>query len=516
MEFIPGNENIDHKILFWINKEFLMFGIAKKITKKLNCKTYAIIDTNDYIKSFYEEQKTVDFDKTWFFNDFLSLEKLSPDYEYLKSFEKKYDIDLWYVISFERLFSSEFNKYYKFTKNEILSFVINECKLFEKILSEVKPTVIILPAVTRHFTYLLHKMATKLGIRSLLLEYTHFGDRNIITDEFGKMVDNKKYENLVSISNRNFEELQKYFSDYKPYVYGIKNNTIHKERKVSKVLALLKFLFNSDNKHKNHYSTYGKNKSSILIKGNARLSLLTRKLRSNFIDKNFLGDIPNKTNYVYFPLGSEPERASMMNAPFYTDQKSVITNIAKSLPIDYELYVKEHPYMREVNWREISYYKQIMNLPNVKLIHPSVSHNNLIENSALVISVSGTGGLEAAFFNKPSITFTDESGYSVLPSVYTIKSYSELPIAIKKSLKTQVNISDLNKYVDYFEKYSFYSEQIDFISELVKKFNMQIGYQNKINITPSEMNSFLDTYDSMFENLSNHFLLEINSPKTLK
>ncbi|RZD47842.1 MAG: hypothetical protein CXT78_02005, partial [Thaumarchaeota archaeon] len=147
------------------------------------------------------------------------------------------------------------------------------------------------------------------------------------------------------------------------------------------------------------------------------------------------------------------------------------------------MYVKEHPYMREVNWREISYYKQIMNLPNVKLIHPSVSHNNLIENSALVISVSGTGGLEAAFFNKPSITFTDESGYSVLPSVYTIKSYSELPIAIKKSLKTQVNISDINKYVDYFEKYSFYSEQIDFHSELVKKFNMQIGYQNKINIT---------------------------------
>jgi len=206
----------------------------------------------------------------------------------------------------------------------------------------------------------------------------------------------------------------------------------------------------------------------------------------------------------------------MMNAPFYTDQKSVITNIAKSLPIDYELYVKEHPFMREVNWREISYYKQIMNLPNVKLIHPSVSHNDLIEKSSLVISVSGTGGLEAAFFNKPSITFTDQSGYSVLSSVYTITSYSELPLAIKKSLKTEVNISDLNKYVDYFEKYSFYSEQIDFVSELVKKFNMQIGYQNKTNIIPSEMNSFLDTYNSMFENLSNHFLLAINSSKILK
>ena len=76
MEFTLGNENMNPKILFWINKEFLMFGIAKKIIKKLNCKTYAIIDTNDYIKSFYEKQQIVDFDETWFFNDFLSLEKI--------------------------------------------------------------------------------------------------------------------------------------------------------------------------------------------------------------------------------------------------------------------------------------------------------------------------------------------------------------------------------------------------------------------------------------------------------
>ena len=101
-----------------------------------------------------------------------------------------------------------------------------------------------------------------------------------------------------------------------------------------------------------------------------------------------------------------------------------------------------------------------MNLPNVKLIHPSVSHNNLIEKSSLVINISGTGGLEAAFFNKPSITFTDQSGYSVLPSVYTITSYSELPLVIKKSLKTEVNISDLNKYVDYFENIHFIQNKL--------------------------------------------------------
>lgn len=500
---------MNHKVLFWINKEFLTFGISKKIASKLECEKYAIIDVTGPIEQFYNEQKIVTFNKTWFFNDFLSLKKSSPDYEYLKSLEKKYGINLWHVISFDRLFYPEFNKYYKFSKNEILSFVESECKLFEKILSEIKPTVLILPAVGRHFTYLLHKMAIKHGVHSLSLEYTHFGDRNIISDEFGKMIDDSKYQKLVSTNNKNFEELQKFFSDHKPYVYGTKINTKHKQRKNSKIVAALKFIFDTNQSYKNHYSNYGKSKLTILTKGTATVNLLKRRLKYSFIEKNFHKDIPDEKKFVYFPLAVEPERASLMNAPFYTDQKAVIVNIAKSLPIDYELYVKEHPFMREVNWREISYYKQIMNLPNVKLFHPLASHYDLIKKSSLVISVSGTGGLEAAFFNKPSITFTIESGYSVLPSVYTIKSFSELPKAIKQSLQTQVNISDVNKYVAYIEKYSFFSQQIDFISELVKKFNMQVGYLNTIKISPAEIDSFLDDYDDMFENLSNAFITEI-------
>jgi len=71
-------------------------------------------------------------------------------------------------------------------------------------------------------------------------------------------------------------------------------------------------------------------------------------------------------------------------APNYTNQVQVITNITKSLPEGYELYVKEHPVNVFREWRPVNDYKKIMELPNVKLIHPSVKSIDLIKKSSLV------------------------------------------------------------------------------------------------------------------------------------
>ena len=66
--------------------------------------------------------------------------------------------------------------------------------------------------------------------------------------------------------------------------------------------------------------------------------------------------------FIYFPLHFEPERTLLISGTYYTDQISVIKNIAKSIPIDFTLYVKEHPNMKLTQWREIDFYKKIMEL----------------------------------------------------------------------------------------------------------------------------------------------------------
>ena len=58
------------------------------------------------------------------------------EFEYLENFEKKYSINLWQLGFNERLFY-QYNDFYKFSQNEILSILEKECKLYESILDDV-------------------------------------------------------------------------------------------------------------------------------------------------------------------------------------------------------------------------------------------------------------------------------------------------------------------------------------------------------------------------------------------
>ena len=78
-----------------------------------------------------------------------------------------------------------------------------------------------------------------------------------------------------------------------------------------------------------------------------------------------------------------------------------------------------------------------MNIPNVTLIHPNVSSEKLIKNSSLVVTISGTATLEAALFQKPSITFID-ADYTKISSIERVKSVEELPKIIRKSLEKKI------------------------------------------------------------------------------
>src|SRR5690606_12929500 len=46
--------------------------------------------------------------------------------------------------------------------------------------------------------------------------------------------------------------------------------------------------------------------------------------------------------YVLFPIHFQPEASTLVRGPYYLDQASLIEDIAKSLPVGYRLYVKEH------------------------------------------------------------------------------------------------------------------------------------------------------------------------------
>ena len=132
----------------------------------------------------------------------------------------------------------------------------------------------------------------------------------------------------------------------------------------------------------------------------------------------------------------------------------MIKNISQSLPINIDLLVKEHPEMKSFGWRDLKFYKEILEMPNVKLIHPSISNEKLIQDSKMIITIAGTTCIDALFYEKPSVVFT-EVNCSSLSCIFVPKNLNELPSLIKKCLNSKVDLTELNHYVNNIKKNTF-------------------------------------------------------------
>ncbi|MGI0056989.1 MAG: hypothetical protein ACREAK_06395, partial [Nitrosarchaeum sp.] len=441
------------------------------------------------------------FQKVWYYRDYIKKITNNPDIEYLKNFETKYKINLWQVAYSERFFF-KYNQYYKFNYTEILSILENECKLFEEVLNEIQPDYLVIKLTDTHQSHLIHQLCKSKNITILMMGPTYFANHFSIHQEYG-MIDG--LENHTPTKERSLSELQEYLKSFRAldvtnkFVSDLK--IIHSQ-KIKKYIHFL--IKTGKNKFKNSYVHYGRTRISAISK----FLFFKRWYRKKFIDKNFQKHIPNGQSFIYYPLQSEPERTLILGAPFYTDQLALITRLAKALPVDFKLYVKEHGMMSLVGWREISYYKKIQSMPNVVLFHPSIQYDELLTNCSLLATIRGTSGIEAAFYDKPTIIFADVD-YSFFPSVHRVKNFEELPQIIKKMIHTKVDVSALNKYVDHVENHSFKMNLVPLYTNLHKFFFKEFNYVNG-HISPTKMNSFFEKHRSEFEQLAFEHIKKIN------
>ena len=499
------------KILFWIDVSLLQFGIAKSLQEKLDSDLYVIYDLNHHLKKSFEKQSIIDFKKEWYFWDHVkNIQK--PDMEYLKKIEKIYAINLWEIAYSERIFQ-EYNSFYKFTREEILSIFEQECRFFEKVLDDANPDFLIIKNTDLHRNHLLTEMCRTRGVKILMLFASRLGYRASISSE-PDTIDHhldEKIENTLNFESP--EDLTKYFENHnrlkqtKNIQFGTMNTPIYK-----KFMASITWLTKTfDKEWKEGYDHFGVTRLNAIW--NYFLYSIKRIFRKMFIDRNFEKEINIHEKFLYFPLQVQPERGVDIVAPFYANQAEVIVNISKALPIDYKLYVKEHYNMRLRNWRKTSYYKKILDLPNVKLIHPSVSPKILLENCTTVITVSGTGGFEAALHKKPCIVFADVI-YSSLPSVYRLKNLEELPRTIKESLNKKIELCDVSKFVNLLDKNSFEFDIFAYYSKVSERFHHG-GFMISNEISMNNLDLFIEEDRAIYEMLAEEHIKKINQYKKL-
>ena len=382
-----------NKILVWISPDIMHYFITYGIKKNHDAEYFAIYDIPNETKKFFSNQNFIKFKKEWFFFDHIKKSKGKPDYQYLQNFEEKYKINLWKLAINERIFYHFFD-FYKFTTDEICSIVEQECKLFEKILDEINPDFIITKDASRHHHELFFELCVSKGIKVLTLSQTNLGTKTMISQK-SHTFDSKIDWNNIKTENRTLEELQIYIQKFN-FLKSLKKNIDKRITKLNMIKLMFSYLISDTSKNREQYYYFGRTKFNVLLF--MIKSFLNRTFRKKFIDKHLEKEPNCNESFVYFPIHVDMERPLLIMAPLFTNQIEIIRQVAKSLPMGLKLYVKETPASITRDWRSISTYKEIMAIPNVTLIHPSVSVEKLMKNCSIVFTIAGTSEFEAAFY----------------------------------------------------------------------------------------------------------------------
>ena len=487
------------KILLWLDVISAHFGMAKWLQEKHDCEISAIIDVNNG-KKFYEEQQIVKFHSKWYLRECFDNSQKKPDLKYLAEIEKKYKFDIWKIVYSDVNFY-KYNDYYKFNYDEILTIIEQECRFFEKVIDIEKPNYLAIRITDLSNGQILQKICEAKNIKVLMLSHTRFENRSYISNEYDYLEFTKKH---MEKKQKSFEEMREVIKIVKDS--QAKFNKRYRGTRNSWFFGSLKYLsIIAQNKYKKYYANFGKSFFKVIfIEGTRPLRAIYRK---KFIDANLLTKINYKQKFIYFPLHLEPERTMLIPTPFYSNQLEIITNIAKSLPIDFQLIVKEHPMQKIYGWRDISYYKKILSLPNVEMIHPSLSQTPILENCKMVIVITGTTGLEAALYKKPSIVFGDTI-YDSLPSVQRITNLEKLPVVIKETLNKEVNLEDVNEFMYLLDTNTFDFPSANLSLKFIDEFFYD-GYLFDTEINNEQAEKFIKKNSEYFETLAEEHIKKI-------
>jgi hypothetical protein len=128
----------------------------------------------------------------------------------------------------------------------------------------------------------------------------------------------------------------------------------------------------------------------------------SKNLAERRISIRFASAAPERP-FVLFAPHYQPESATLASAPVWSDMLALLRMLSVSLPSGYQLAVKDHPAIG--GNRPASFYRHAARLPNVILFAESFPSVELLKRCSMAVTVTGTAGLQALFFGKPTLLF---------------------------------------------------------------------------------------------------------------
>lgn len=279
--------------------------------------------------------------------------------------------------------------------------------------------------------YILYEVAKSYNIRTLILDQSKFTNRFSHIFDYN---DHGVFKTSKILGDTEKYEIEKKVE--KDWFYMKKNRGKKSEFSFKKLVYLSKYQNTINN-------IIEKNDYLRLIK---ELSIRGRRSQAFFrfyTEKNYKKELKNivvteyslKNKYVYFPLHFQPEKVTSAWTGIYLDQILAIEKLARLIPGDWFIYVKENPIQKGA-CRDNLFFERLKQVPNLLFLSKKANSFELTKNSQFVATIVGTVGWEAITGGKNVLLFGWGAWYKSLPGVY---EYSD-----------DISINDLvNKKVDH-------------------------------------------------------------------
>jgi len=195
--------------------------------------------------------------------------------------------------------------------------------------------------------------------------------------------------------------------------------------------------------------------------------------------------------YIFLPLHYQPEMTSNPSGDMFVDQFLCVETLAKKIPDDWEIYIKEHPAQFQSHGegqtsRIKEFYDDLLKFPNIRLMPLNADSFHLISNAKAVATITGTVGWEAMVRGKPVLIF-GLSWYENYPGVLKIR-----------------NEESAGKIYDFIQKFSFDENKLLSYLAALEKNSLRAyyfrGLKDKMN--QSEKECIENLVDSIICNIN--------------
>ncbi len=321
-----------------------------------------------------------------------------------KNLKLEHDISkiMTFLNDFEKDFSLNINKYILMDRtlrtkkdNVILNYVYNIIKCEIDFIKKNKIQLIFMEATWFH-ELILCKIAEKFKIPVLV----PVRDK-IISDTFyffyGENRENffKRQSQIKKIKENNSQQKTPY------YDYFSKRNKMT----FNKIIIFFRLL---------RLSILDFNNPFIQAPFHKQISVKILSICRQIIFKFYLNFYHPRFDekFILIPLHVQPEAGIDVIGEKFSNQLEFIRQIARTTPVNFKIYVKEHPH--DFGRRNLNFYKSLNEIPLVKLINPNFSNKILIQNAELIISVAGTTSLEASIIGKKAVTAAKSQFHKIM------------------------------------------------------------------------------------------------------